>query len=344
MTKPIIVMCPGQFRTGGPEALHQLVHQLNQLKDVKGYIYYYGEKIPQIIAEYQSFYQVHETPYLNIPGASIIFPEPLDPRLIPTLEGGDKWVWWLSAERYWPLRYYEGCGHLFQSHYAKTKLGLLGASGLMLTDYLRQTFHEKVKPNLAKKSMITFNAIKSSMAALQLAYGGANASVLPIIGMSTAQVQQALLECKVYMDFGWHPGRDRLPREAVLSGCLVVTGRDGAADNAVDIPIPETYKIELDDLASRAKWLVNLVNEYEQRQQDFAHYRELVLGQEQQFIGEVAEIAQTMTNAGGITDYLCTPTIDAALDDYLMMQERRARAWQITATQQALRSFQKAVG
>jgi hypothetical protein len=233
---------------------------------------------------------------------------------------------------------------LFQSHYAKTKLGLLGAAGLMLTDYLRQTFCEKNKVNTAKKSMITFNAIKSSMAALQLAYGGVNASVLPIIGMTTAQVQQALLECKVYMDFGWHPGRARLPREAVLSGCLVVTGRDGAADNAVDIPIPEAYKIELDDLAARAHWLVNLVNEYEQRQKDFAHYRTVVMGQEQQFMAEVAELAQTIMRVNAVQDFLCAPTIDAALDDYLIVQERRARAWQITATQQALRSFQKAVG
>jgi len=47
----------------------------------------------------------------------------------------------------------------------------------------------------------------------------------------------------MYIDFGTHPGKDRIPREAALRNCIVLTNRNGAADNNVDVPIPNEYKI-----------------------------------------------------------------------------------------------------
>lgn len=49
---------------------------------------------------------------------------------------------------------------------------------------------------------------------------------------------------KVYIDFGNHPGKDRIPREAAISGCIVITGKRGAAAFAEDVCIPETYKFD----------------------------------------------------------------------------------------------------
>jgi len=43
---------------------------------------------------------------------------------------------------------------------------------------------------------------------------------------------------KLYVDFGKHPGKDRMPREAAVHGCCIITGRRGAAGNPFDIPIP----------------------------------------------------------------------------------------------------------
>jgi hypothetical protein len=48
----------------------------------------------------------------------------------------------------------------------------------------------------------------------------------------------------VYIDFGNHPGRDRIPREAAAMGCVVITNRRGSAENDVDIPIPNFLKID----------------------------------------------------------------------------------------------------
>ena len=35
---------------------------------------------------------------------------------------------------------------------------------------------------------------------------------------------------QVYIDFGHHPGQDRLPREAVQCGCVVITGTRGSGN------------------------------------------------------------------------------------------------------------------
>ena len=47
--------------------------------------------------------------------------------------------------------------------------------------------------------------------------------------MTPEQVVDLMSESKVYIDFGNHPGKDRIPREAVINGCCVITGVRGSA-------------------------------------------------------------------------------------------------------------------
>lgn len=54
-----------------------------------------------------------------------------------------------------------------------------------------------------------------------------------------------LRQCKVYIDFGQHPGMDRIPREAAACGCLVLVGERGSASYFNDVPLPAEYKIDL---------------------------------------------------------------------------------------------------
>lgn len=52
---------------------------------------------------------------------------------------------------------------------------------------------------------------------------------VPLIGMTTEEMRSCMSKSKVYIDFGNHPGKDRIPREAAISGCIVITGKRGAA-------------------------------------------------------------------------------------------------------------------
>lgn len=60
--------------------------------------------------------------------------------------------------------------------------------------------------------------------------------------MTTQQIIKILDESMVYIDFGNHPGKDRIPREAALRNCIVMTNKSGSAANDIDIPIPAEYK------------------------------------------------------------------------------------------------------
>jgi hypothetical protein len=81
------------------------------------------------------------------------------------------------------------------------------------------------------------------------------------------------------MDFGPHPGMDRLPREAAMADCIVITNREGAAFYKEDIPIPSQYKIGDFDAERIHGLLKKSVEEYEEKKADFDSYREWIAGQ-----------------------------------------------------------------
>ena len=84
---------------------------------------------------------------------------------------------------------------------------------------------------------------------------------VPIQNMTPVEVASLLGRSKVYIDFGAHPGRDRIPREAALCGCVVITGTQGSVALTVNLPLPvavplvlrriETALREYDTLAQR---------------------------------------------------------------------------------------------
>ena len=51
-----------------------------------------------------------------------------------------------------------------------------------------------------------------------------------------------LKKSKIYIDFGNHPGKDRIPREAAILGNCVLVNKNGSASNASDIEISNCYK------------------------------------------------------------------------------------------------------
>ena len=77
--------------------------------------------------------------------------------------------------------------------------------------------------------------------------------------MTRNEILDTLLKSKIYIDFGTHPGRDKIPREAVLLGNCILTNRRGSANNPVDISIPDRFKFE--ETEKNAKILDNIIKE-----------------------------------------------------------------------------------
>ena len=101
---------------------------------------------------------------------------------------------------------------------------------------------------------------------------------VPLINMSNDEVYQNLISGKVYIDFGNHPGKDRFPREAAISGCCILTDRKGAAAYQKDVPILEKYKFN--DNKKNIPNIVNQIeyclNNYQEAIKDFDSYRDFI--------------------------------------------------------------------
>ena len=73
---------------------------------------------------------------------------------------------------------------------------------------------------------------------------------------------------------------DRLPREAALCGCIVITNKQGAAFYQEDVPISEEYKVKDFNVDSIHRLLTSCIEDFEKRGKDFDSYREWIHSQE----------------------------------------------------------------
>lgn len=81
-------------------------------------------------------------------------------------------------------------------------------------------YSKKIIKNLSKNKNIKFIALK---------------------GMTVAEIREISKKAKVYIDFGHHPGKDRIPRETAILGCIVIVGKRGSARYKEDISINDEF-------------------------------------------------------------------------------------------------------
>jgi len=198
-------------------------------------------------------------------------------------------IWWLSVNnntgRFKDWRRNDIL-HLYQSEYARQHLEKNGAKHIhAMTEYIpdRITFDSPkerkidVLYNPLKGMHYTDDILKRSQQSINFSPIGAGEGGRNRI--SPEQVRALLKQAKVYIDFGPHPGMDRLPREAALSGCVVVTNVEGAAGFQKDVPLPPKYKIKSFDPDAVHTLLKDLIDNFGERTKDMDDYRDWINGQ-----------------------------------------------------------------
>lgn len=135
--------------------------------------------------------------------------------------------------------------HFYQSIYAQNHLYRNGFETVLpLSDY--------VHPDLfasgggAKEDIILYNPKKGKKYVERLMELLPDRSFIPLQGMTREELNRVFDRAKLYVDFGAFPGKDRIPREAVLHGCCLITGKFGASAFYEDVPIPGAYKFDLE--------------------------------------------------------------------------------------------------
>ena len=115
---------------------------------------------------------------------------------------------------------------------------------------------------------------------------------IPIKGFTHDEMLELMNHSKVYIDFRTFPGAERIPKEAVVCGMCIITGRNGASNYHGDVPIPDKYKFkkyknQLDDISTAIK---HLMENYSDRVNEFDEYRKTVYNLEENFIKQIKEV------------------------------------------------------
>ena len=116
--------------------------------------------------------------------------------------------------------------------------------------------------------------------------------------MTNQEVQQLLQRSKIYIDFGEHPGKDRFPREAAISQCIVITGMKGSAKFYEDVKINSEYKFK--DKKRNIDKIILKLNDcllnYEQHIGNFKEYQDYIKQEKYVFNQTVKDIFKEITN------------------------------------------------
>lgn len=316
----VYIMCHANIYSGGPTLLHQLGARL-MADGVEVYMYYWPlGASPKVHPGYQKYALPYTDQLEDNPQNVLIVPETLC-GFVPQSLKIQRVLWWLSVDNWWKitrefLQYYEqqggsfateplpnvwaltdsGLVHWVQSEYAKRFLVLNGVSEkeiLPVGDYLDDVFlaRNKVVAKEGRQDVVAFNPRKGLDFTRKLIDYAPDIDWRPVQDMTAEQVEEFLHTAKVYVDFGNHPGKDRIPREAVMAGCCLITGKRGAAANEVDIPIAEDLKFE--DTEENIPRIVAKIREllanYEQETDRYAAYRRKIMQEPELFCQQVRE-------------------------------------------------------
>jgi hypothetical protein len=180
--------------------------------------------------------------------------------------------------------------HTFQSEYARLFLEeKYLIPSLPLSDFLNSDFFNKEIDCQNRNSVILYNPKKGLQITKSLMTLMPKFIWIPIEDLTSVEMKDMMLKSKIYVDFGNHPGKDRIPREAAINGCVVITNKKGSAQNLIDIPIGDEYKFE--NPIEEIEDLMNLVNDvflnFDIHFGKFELYRQKIKNEEEEFNKEI---------------------------------------------------------
>lgn len=328
--RKIFVLYHRGLRTGGPEALHQLVSTLRELGQDAYLVPHYTTATTDRVAQYAIYDAPEADTIEDVAGNIVVVPETFIEDVF-AFKHAKKMIWWLSidnaltfmGERLWQrstgglptkiretwvpflrmlkhadtpfqMRRRRDIVHLVQSSYAWSFIASrLNTVPSLLSDFTPQGEFGPADEAIRNPRLVTYNPAKGAHI-IQAVKRVCDPDIewLPIQGMTRSEVVRTLQTCGVYLDLGHHPGKDRMPREAALSGALALVARRGSGAYFADVPIPWEHKIMPDEneVSATADALPRLMDNLaeEIRKQDA--YRAAIKAERERFRKEVTDI------------------------------------------------------
>lgn len=300
----IYVCSPPRTATGGVELLQQLVWELNRQQEGIAKILYLDDTPEAGWGVPMQYHERYHNPFMvnMFEGEEAVF-------IVPEIwvakgeELFKNWpivIWWESVDNYFhthaPGLWFsfakdKSMLHMTQSMYAKgflmTNAGIPENRIVEVSDYVSEDFltGEVSLEASKRRPIVLYNKAKGLEFTKKLMEAAPGLQWMPIFGMSTEEIVKIMSESMVYIDFGDHPGKDRMPREAAVRGCMIVTGRNGSASWFEDIPIMSQYKFERkeENIPRICSRIEEMLDNYDSCISDFEQYRSMILGEKAKF-------------------------------------------------------------
>lgn len=331
--KKIYVVYPRGVRTGGPEALHQLVSTLRGLGEEAYLVPRPGTEGAERVPDYQR-YDAPEVSSIEDGPANAVVASEYVMGLLSSVRRATRFCWWLSIDNSPVFRYQRkalglwesprekmvqtakyralsrlraarhlvdgertllrGINHLAQSQYAWSHLySTFNILATKVSDYTPLGVVESAEqlPVGCRGRTVAFNPKKAAAITERLMKSFPAAEFTPLVGMTSSEVAQALASSAVYLDLGYHPGKDRMPREAAMCGSVSLVARRGSGAFHADVPIPWEQKISPNgDVVKSARAAIERV--FDDPMTSWANqsaYRDQIAKEQQTFVQEVKD-------------------------------------------------------
>ena len=298
-------------KTGGSYLLHQLADELDFLGHDVFVSYPLGGRVESSI-----FFDLNVSEAKDSIDSVVIVPE-IFSSLVSRFPSSKIYFWWLSVDNFFrarhdslikdflrrylslilgkrqPLSRLSRCHHLVQSNYAKTFLKSRGFESESLSDFLNPDFLSLSPAPDKRNPVILYNPSKGIDTTQLLIRSFTAYDFKPIQGLSPEQMISLMSSSMIYIDFGHHPGKDRMPREAAMCGCCIITGLLGSAGNETDIPISKKYKLDSNAsifISEFEKLVHSIFSDFHSHFHDFDTYRDLIRSEPLLFKKQVLEI------------------------------------------------------
>ena len=311
----VLMMCPANVATGGVESIHKFAYELNKIKNMDVKIYYVNLKSsnpqPPEYAEYGIDY-VTELPegYKDV----IIFPDIWANRVNDEIykdcikainwAGVDVYYWNNPIETQGDFLKQKDVIHLVQMQYAKDHLMERGVKEnhiIHVSDVPNKLFYEDYE-EVPRNNLVLFNPLKVTdfQRLVMNRAKGMNIAFKPLEHLTREQMAQAMREAKLYIDFGVFSGRERIPREAVLSGCCVLTSRSGCAEYYEDVALDDKWKFEVSEpnnVANVLNTMLDILRHYDECKNEFDSYRKSLRKDREDLPKDCKKIAKAFLGA-----------------------------------------------
>ena len=306
------IVCPAGAQTGGPEALHVLGFELRKLgiNAIMNYVMTKEINVDQSSSDVVGErFKIFNVPYVfdiqDEEDNVYVVPE-VFPSLLNKYMHVQKVFWWLSVNNY--IGGVEAISltdavdfdddsilHLAQSHYAMELLKIAGVKRKhFLSDYLREDFCTQNVDfsGRNRENIILYNPKKGYETTQKIISAAPELNFVSLSDMTPPQLRDLMQKSKIYIDFGHHPGKDRLPREAALQGNIIITGNKGAAAFDEDLPILPKYKLDQSnlDINEVVSLIKTCLQDYDKHIQDFSYYRQWIKLDKEKFIFNLRQL------------------------------------------------------